>query len=113
MDDEQPVTYADWVAEGERLFGPDRMEWKFICPCCKHVARVADWKDAGASEGAVAFSCVGRWLPEAREAFVAGSPRQGPCNYAGGGLIGLNPVLVQDQDGKPHRLFAFAPMERA
>ena len=31
-----------------------------------------------------------------------------PCNYTGGGLFNLNPLLVEDLDGAPHRLFAFA-----
>lgn len=112
--DTTPVPYAEWAAEGERRFGPDRMEWKFVCPACGHVARAADWKAAGASEGAVAFSCVGRWLPNSGpgRAFVAaGTASAKPCDYAGGGLFGLNPLLVQDLDGKTHRLFAFAEAE--
>lgn len=105
------MSYTEWVAEGERRFGPDRMEWKFVCPSCGHVACTADWKKAGAPESAVAFSCVGRWLPKPApgRAFVAASdvPAR-PCNYAGGGLFKLNPLLVEDLDGGSHRLFAFA-----
>ncbi len=32
----------------------------------------------------------------------------GPCNYAGGGLIGLNPVQVIGDSGRITRMFAFA-----
>ena len=98
------MTFAEWNAEGERRFGSDRMLWRFVCPSCGHVASVADWKAVGAPEGAVAFSCVGRYLPHCSEMCV----KPGPCNYAGGGLIGLNPVTVSDMDGKLHDLFAFA-----
>jgi hypothetical protein len=98
------MTHAEWLAEAERRFGPDPLEWQFVCPSCGHVAKVRDWKEAGASEGAVAFSCVGRWLPDPHEAFQKG---KGPCNYAGGGLFAINPVQVE-KDGIKHYVFAFA-----
>jgi hypothetical protein len=100
---EDPMTRDEWIAEGARRFGPDPMNWRFVCPACGHVATPVDWEAAGAPKGAFAFSCVGRWLPDAREAFANGP---GPCNYAGGGLIGLNPTQVDDE-----RIFAFAPEE--
>ena len=93
------MSHDEWQAKGEQLFGTDIMRWKFICPSCGHIASVQDWKDAGAPEGAVAFSCVGRYLPRCSDAFTYGV---GPCNYAGGGLFGLNPI---DVDGR--RTFAF------
>lgn len=86
------MTREEWMAEGGRRFGPDQMAWKFVCPSCGHVAATADWKAAGASSNAVAFSCVGRWLPNANEMC---SKAGGPCNYAGGGLIRLNPVKIE------------------
>jgi hypothetical protein len=94
------MTEAEWNAEGERLFGPDQLKWKFVCPACGHIASVQDWKDAGAKSEAAAFSCVGRWLAWCRDAFESGP---GPCNYAGGGLFRLNPVHVGE-----HQVFAFA-----
>lgn len=101
----QVMTHEQWLAEAKRRFGPDPMNWKFVCPVCKHTASVGDWKAAGATEGEVAFSCVGRRLAEAREAFGKGD---GPCNYAGGGLFRLNPVKVQLPDGHVRETFAFA-----
>jgi hypothetical protein len=100
------LTLAEWEEEGERRFGTDRMEWKFVCPLCKHVAATKDWKDAGAGSAAVAFSCVGRWLDVARDAFT--KTGKGPCNYAGGGLFKLNPVQVTDPDGNMQGVFEFA-----
>lgn len=103
------VMHADWIAEGVRRFGSDQMCWKFVCPSCGHVASVKDWQDAGAPEGAVAFSCVGHYAgnAEAAEAktFRGGG---GPCNYAGGGLLGLHPVTVVFEDGGTWQSFAFA-----
>ena len=100
------MTYEQWHAEGVRRFGPDEMLWRFICPECKHVASPQDWRAAGAPQEAVAFSCVGRWLTARRSAFVERG--RGPCDYAGGGLIAINPVVVV-RDGKENAAFDFAP----
>jgi len=91
------ITMEEWEARGRGLFGPDQMKWAFVCPVCEHVATVKDYQDAGAPEGAVGFSCVGRWLASCRDAFRETGP--GPCNYAGAGLIGLNPVRVTTSTG--------------
>ncbi|MCL2777743.1 MAG: hypothetical protein FWD73_07035 [Polyangiaceae bacterium] len=101
------VTYDEWKAEGVRRFGKDMMTWRFVCPACGHVIAVRDWAIAGAPKGAVGFSCVGRWLLNARDAFGTGP---GPCNYAGGGLFGLNPVTITDgaKDGGAVHYFDFA-----
>ncbi len=90
----------EWFAEAKRRFGPDSSKWAFRCPSCGHVATVQDWRDAGAAEGNIAFSCVGRWSPNPVEMFAKGG---GPCNYAGGGFFKLNPVEV---DGENYFEFA-------
>lgn len=98
-------TLEEWQAEARRRFGEDPRNWKFVCPSCRHVASSNDWKSVGASEGEIAFSCVGRHLPEAKTL----GERPGPCNYAGGGLFQLNPITVVDPEGREHKMFAFAP----
>lgn len=100
------VTHDEWKAEGARRFGGDAMAWRFVCPSCGHVACVEDWKNAGAPESAVAFSCVGRWTG-ANDDKAFGS-KGGPCQYAGGGLFRLNPVTVETTDGGKHTMFEFA-----
>lgn len=86
------MTKAEWLAEGKKRFGDNHRNWKFKCPACGHVASVQDYKDAGAKAGHVAFSCIGRFLSDKpRDTFLSG---KGPCNYAGGGLIDLNPLEV-------------------
>jgi len=95
------MNHADWEDEGKRRFGENVRQWRFVCPSCSYVASVQDWLDAKAPEGAVGFSCVGRYRSaKAQEAFT-GPP--GPCNYAGGGLFQINPVYVEGT-----RVFAFA-----
>lgn len=102
------TTHHEWLAEGARLFGDDRTKWRFVCPCCGHVATPADYKAAGAEPGAIGFSCIGRWTGAKREAFA---PGEGPCNYAGGGLFPLNPVTVMMPEGDSIQAFEFARPE--
>ncbi|WP_193200228.1 VVA0879 family protein [Nostoc sp. MG11] len=83
-----------WITQGETLFGQNKMQWKFKCPCCGHSATTEDYKKAGAPSSAVGFSCIGRWLEVHKEAFDDKDKRKIPCNYAGGGLINLNPVDI-------------------
>lgn len=105
------MSEAEWRAEGARRFGDDPMQWQFVCPSCGHVATPQAWKDAGAPENTVAFSCVGRWTGAKREAFTAGDKgKSGACNYAGGGLFRINPVRVcrDAAAGGDIDVFAFA-----
>lgn len=105
-DNRVKMTFEDWRAEAKRRFGDDLDQWAFICPACKHVATIGDWKKAGAPQGTWAFSCVGRFLPKQRKAFE--EKGAGPCNYAGGGLFKLNPVVVVS-NGEECERFDFAP----
>ena len=102
------MTHDEWEKEAIRRFGKNPMEWEFVCPSCGYVTKIQEWVDAGAKPGHAAFSCVGRFLGSKKEIF---DKTGGPCNYAGGGLIGLNPVEVEI-DGKTIRVFAFAEGRR-
>lgn len=105
MTKQNPISEADWKAAGVERYGADTSKWRFRCPACDHVAAVSDWKAAGAPEGAVAFSCVGRYRGAPGQAFE--KQKRQPCNYAGGGLFRLNPVQVQSSAGV-HQVFDFA-----
>ena len=102
------MIHSEWLAEAIKRFGPDRHKWKFKCPSCGHIASAQDWKDAGASEGEIAFSCIGRHTMAGNKNTFAG--KGGPCNYAGGGLLRLNPVPVQF-DGRTIDVFDFAEVK--
>jgi hypothetical protein len=99
------MTIEEWRAEGERRFGPDQTKWRFKCPSCGYIATAENWKRAGAPETAVAFSCVGRWIPTSKGQLW--DKNGGPCNYAGGGLFRLNPLTVIDAEGREHSIFEF------
>ena len=108
---EKKLTHAEWLAEGKRRFGGDFKKWRFVCPVCGFVQSAQDYYDAGAPSAAVAFSCVGRWRKDAQDAMTA-SPAfttgARPCNYTGGGLFRLNPVIVVMDDGSESQAFEFA-----
>lgn len=106
MTDSRELTFEEWNVEGTKRFGKNKLDWKFQCPSCGYVASVNDYKSAGAPEGAVGYSCIGRYGKFDRVGQMLTG--QAPCNYAGGGFIPINPWLVTDMDGKKHQLFAFA-----
>lgn len=85
------LAFEDFIKIGEALFGEDRWNWRFVCPCCGFVQTAHDYKAAGAPEGAVGFSCVGRWSGAKHGCFEQG---EGPCDYAGGGLFRMNKITV-------------------
>ena len=106
------MTMEEWHTEARRRFGDKARYWKFVCPACGFVQSgeiFEELTDLTRDEIVkyLAFSCVGRWLKDGtpRDAFAKDD---GPCNYAGGGLIGLNPIAVSTPDGEVHRRFAFA-----
>jgi len=105
---QKEFTKDAWEAKAIELFGKDPFGWRFVCPSCGYVAPVSAWRDAGAPENTVAFSCVGRWLKDTSDDQTFRN-KGGPCTYAGGGLIGLNPVKVVSPDGKTHNVFDFGP----
>lgn len=106
MHEIRTISHADWAAEGRRLFGDNPVKWRLRCPACGHVTTPEDYQSAGAPDGAVGFSCIGRWSGALREAIGGRGP--GPCNYAGGGLIPLHTLEVTLPDGRTRGVFEFA-----
>ncbi len=113
LSDRTVLSLADFLAEAARRFGPYRREWRFVCPSCDRMTSVGEWIDAGAPEGHIAFSCIGRTLAPQIGMFPKGeglkASKQLGCNYAGGGLFRLNPQPVRLPDGKIEYFFDLAP----
>lgn len=101
---------AEWMAEGERRFGPDYFHWKFVCPICGNVSEVSQYKDAGASDPNSAYqNCIGRFTGTKNKAFPSEGEKRGkPCNYALYGLLRLPGVIVIDEDHENRETLAFA-----
>ncbi len=100
------MTKEEWVLEGEKLFGLDMFDWKFVCPSCGHVQSVRDfetYKNDGTTPSTAYFNCIGRYSGFMH---VSIGTKPGPCNYTSGGLFNLNTIIVID-DGVGHSVFDF------
>jgi hypothetical protein len=103
------MTYAAWMKEGTRLFGPVRIFWGFVCPSCGHVQTPEDfrqYKDNGATPNAAYLNCIGRY--DGKHGDVEMGTHPGPCNYTSGGFLNINPVTVIMPGDSPLHVFAFA-----
>lgn len=61
-DHPQLIKLADWKALGTRLFGPDKLTWKFSCLECGHVSTIAD--HLAAWGGGLQSPMLGRKCPK-------------------------------------------------
>jgi len=104
----EPITLATWLAQGEALFGTEPLDWKFVCPCCGNVQTMREFKVLKVEDVQQAYSsCIGRF--DGVHGSVNMGTKPGPCNYAGFGLFGLNPVaVIHPETGKQVDVFAFA-----
>ena len=108
VDESKTMTQEDWLAEGRRRFGEDFMNWKFVCPMCRHIASIQDFKEAGADNPNCAYQeCIGRYIGK-------GSPVSGDssgCNWAAYGFFGIpngKGIIVIAEDGIGIECFDFA-----
>lgn len=105
------MSVAEWRAEGERRFGPDPRDWKFVCPMCHTVQSARDFYAAGFVPGKgevnkyLGFSCIGRWTGAGP--FSPKSPTRG-CDWTLGGLFRIHTLEVMDEEGHQHPRFEFA-----
>lgn len=102
----QPLTLAEWLALGEKLFGPEKLEWRFVCPACKHVQKPIDfrpYKEQGVTAETAYMNCIGRYDGHGSNDMFSGKQ---PCNYTSGGLLNLNPLSVSSGE-ETFRVFDF------
>jgi hypothetical protein len=94
------ITLKEWKVKGEKLFGPDYKEWKFVCPACKGVQSYKDFDGvADDPENYFFFSCIGRFKENVG------------CDWTLGGLLQIHKTEVIDEEGKAHPVFEFAETE--
>lgn len=95
------VTLEQWTAEGTRLFGKERLDWRFQCPQCKHVQTPREFKDAGLDLNTCFSNCASRYN-------LGGSSQ---CKWTTGGLFRTGGKYVITPDFNIHLVFGFAPEE--
>jgi hypothetical protein len=101
------MTKQDWLAKGEELFGPELLNWKFVCPVCGNVQSPAEfkqYKDKGATPESALKECIGRYSG-AKSTGLSGKKK--PCDYAGYGFFRLSPIVVIDGEHEQD-VFGFA-----
>lgn len=94
------ITYEEWISEGERLFGKNKLKWEFICPHCKTVQSGSDFLELTKLTFEeipkyVGFSCIGRFT------------KKKGCDWTLGGLFQIHELEII-QEGKTNRFFEFA-----
>lgn len=115
------ISLKDWLAEGERLFGHDKKQWKWKCPNCGHVQSIADFLElrklgiikAETDVGTrVYFSCIGRFdsrIPKEDVGTIGDN--KSPCDYTLGGLFCFAHTYVIDESGVSRPVFDFAEVK--
>lgn len=92
------MTKEEWEKKGKELFGEDQLNWKFVCPVCETVISIEDYKNNNARAGAIAYSCIGRYLKKNQSAFGGKKLIKGqPCDYTTGGLFNISPLEIEGE----------------
>lgn len=101
------MTHAEWLARAKQLFEtPDDI--RFVCPSCLHEASVKQCRKAGMPAAEIGVVCIGRYLGDVNAKANTLRKAGGPCDYAGYGLIRLNPIEVTFENGSTVHCFDFA-----
>ena len=96
------VVMAEWAAEGERLYGKERLDWKFKCPFCGHVQTARMFKNAGMNPHLAYTNCASRY----------GLGGKKTCKWTIGGLLRVGGRYVIDDKYCPRLIFEFADKEK-
>lgn len=110
-DRKERITYDEWQERGLKLFGNDKLFWKFQCPMCNNVATPSDFIGKGGRADDATCNCIGRYMPkEERGGLSADHSNQkikSPCDYAAHGLFKFAPLTVIFPDGVEVECFGF------
>lgn len=99
-------THQEWLAELEKRFGDNNLNWAFVCPACGKVSTFREFKDAGAKLNDAYQTCIGRHTGK-------GSPTKDSkegCNWCAYGLFGTlgKGDVVVTEAGKEIQVFSMA-----
>lgn len=111
---ERTMTNAEWRAEGEALYGPDIMTWKFRCQSCGSIFTPDDFDALGATPQRAASECIGRvHLERGGLPGVTIDGNSQPCNWVTTGMFELSTLWrVESKDGPYTPVWPFADAPR-
>ena len=94
------VMWEEWIAQGETLFGTDRMKWKFVCSSksCSRIQSAESIKEQ-----------MEKGEPSLRYGLLEDGHRLSPdsacysptCNWVAGGLFHSGKLIIHDPE-KPY-----------
>lgn len=97
LDGIRTITMAEWVEQGHRMFGLDRLRWRFQCPACGGIQSGLDFIDLGEAPGGAVFTvCVQRLR------------RGGRCRFTLDTLVRFPNLVILGEDGTKTPAFEFA-----
>lgn len=95
----------EWLAEGKRLFGENRADWRFECPSCSTTQSARDFMEKAIDKekmketignGVVGFSCIGRFVKDMG------------CDWTLGGFLQIHEAEVLTEEGRTVPVMEFA-----
>lgn len=104
------LTLEEWLAEGEKRFGNDIKNWKFVCPACRRVNIASEFLEYTDDINVVYQNCIGRFNGKGISGFSASKKHtKDGCDWAAYGLFGtLDRGLIVINEGKEVQVFDFA-----
>ncbi len=107
------VSFEAWEAKGVELFGPDKENWRFVCPSCGNemsIARArAEFPQLKGTGWRPESECIGRYIdvPAAQLLREAGVTSQ-RCDWCAYGLLSGPLHVFADGRNEPIAAFDFA-----
>lgn len=89
------LPWGEWMDEGVRRFGPNKLDWVFRCPACGRKQSARDFVKLGVDPTGVVFKvCIGRYKPPSSDPWVQ------PCRCTLDALVRFPRVVVLYQDSE-------------
>lgn len=107
------ITSKEFRREATKLYGPDPIKWKVICPLCKTKQSAEDLINAGVKKEEahkyIGIFCIGRWINSGP--YDKTKSKGKGCDLSLGGLFKAHRLEIIDYKGDSHPCFEIALLE--
>lgn len=100
---EKRMTWDEWEDKAVELYGDEQDEWQFQCPRCGNVQSVESVKE----DVDLSTDDIRRWINKACQGRFSASG----CDWKLGMIDQYYGVIVEDEEGKEYKSFAFADQD--